>query len=249
MSAPATVPARPGDPPARGVWLREVWRSSLGKKVVVAITGAILTVYILLHVLGNLKAFQGSGAEGAPLDSYASFLRTVGDPVIPEEGLLWLVRVVLLVAVVLHITGVVQLARRNHKARPAGYPAKRIRRSISSMTMLWGGLFLLAFIVFHILHLTTGTIDPSNWAEGATYRNLYEAFQNPLFVLIYLAASFVIALHLRHGIWSSTQTAGWDKPNRNATLRRTSNYLAVAIGVGFAAVPVAFWTGILEAPS
>jgi succinate dehydrogenase / fumarate reductase, cytochrome b subunit len=249
MSAPATVPARPGDPPPRGTWLREVWRSSVGKKVIVAISGAILAVYILRHVLGNLKAFQGTGADGTPLDSYASFLRTVGEPVIPEEGVLWLVRIVLIVAVVLHVAGVIQLSRRNSRARPDGYRAKRIRRSLSSMTMLWGGLFLAAFIVFHVLHLTTGTIDASKYAEGAVYRNLYEAFQQPLFVLIYVAASVVIALHLRHGLWSATQTAGWDKPNRNPTLRRTSNYLALAIGVGFAAVPLAFWTGILEAPA
>jgi succinate dehydrogenase / fumarate reductase, cytochrome b subunit len=249
MSAPATVPARPGDPPARGAWLREVWRSSVGKKIVVAITGAILAAYVLLHVLGNLKAFQGTGADGAALDSYASFLRTVGAPVIPEEGLLWAVRAVLILALVLHVVGVIQLSRRNSEARPGGYPARRIRRSFASMTMLWGGLFLLVFIVFHILHLTTGTIDPSNYAEGAVYGNLYEAFRQPVFVLIYVLASFVIGLHLRHAIWSATQTGGWDKPNRNPTLRRTSNYLSIAIGVGFAAVPVAFWTGILEAPS
>lgn len=249
MSAPATVPAKPGDPPARGRWLREVWRSSIGKKIIVAITGAILAVYVLLHVLGNLKAFQGTGADGAPIDAYGSFLRTVGGPVIPEEGLLWLVRVVLTVALVLHVVGVVQLARRNSRARPDGYPAKRIRRSLASMTMLWGGLFLLAFVVFHILHFTTGTIDSSNYTEGAVYRNLYEAFEQPLFVVIYVAASFVLALHLRHAIWSATQTAGWDKPNRNPTLRRTSNYLAVAIGIGFAALPIAFWAGVLEAPS
>src|SRR3712207_722295 len=116
MSAPATMPARPGDAPARGAWLREVWRSSMGKKIVVAVTGAILAAYVLLHVLGNLKAFQGSGSDGAPLDSYASFLRTVGDPVIPEEGLLWAVRAVLIVALVLHVVGVIQLSRRNSQA-------------------------------------------------------------------------------------------------------------------------------------
>ena len=249
MSAPATMPADPGHAPTRGAWLREVWRSSVGKKVIVAITGAILAAYVLLHVLGNLKAFQGVGADGAEIDAYASFLRTVGAPVIPEEGLLWAVRVVLIVALVLHVAGVVQLAGRNRAARPAGYPAKRIQRSFSSRTMLAGGVILLAFVVFHILQFTTGTINSDDYIEGAVYHNLYEAFQNPLFVAIYVAVPIVLGLHLRHAIWSSTQTAGWDKPNRNPTIRRTSNLLAVAIAVGFAAVPIAFWTGILEAPA
>ena len=157
-------------------------------------------------------------------------------------------RVVLIAALVLHVTGVIQLALRNREARPAGHPAKRIQRSLSSRTMLLGGLVLLAFVVFHILQFTTGTINSDDYIEGAVYRNLYEAFQNPLFVAIYVAASIILGLHLRHAIWSSIQTAGWDKPNRNPTIRRTSNFVAAAVAIGFAAVPIAFWTGILEAP-
>ncbi len=249
MSAPATMPADPGSAPTRGAWLREVWQSSIGKKVMVAISGGVLAAYVLLHVLGNLKAFQGTGASGAAIDAYASFLRTAGEPVVPEDGLLWTVRVLLIAALVLHVTGVIQLSRRNRGARPDGYPAKRIRRSLSSRTMLVGGLILLAFIIFHILQFTTGTINSDEYVEGAVYFNLYEAFQNPVFVAIYVLVPVVLGLHLRHAIWSTTQTAGWDKPNRNPTIRRTSNFLAVAIAVGFASVPIAFWTGILEAPS
>lgn len=242
------MPATQGDAPTRGAWLREVWRSSVGKKAIVAITGAILVIYVVLHVLGNLKAFQGTGSTGAAIDSYAEWLRTVGEPVIPRDGVLWAVRVALLSALFLHVAGVIQLTRRNRAARPDGYPAKRIGRSLSSQTMLAGGLILLAFVVFHILQFTTGTIEPGSFVQGAVYYNLYEAFQNPLFVAIYVAVPVVLGLHLRHGIWSSTQTAGWDKPNRNPTIRRMSNFIAVAVAVGFAAVPIAFWTGILEAP-
>jgi succinate dehydrogenase / fumarate reductase, cytochrome b subunit len=248
MSAPATMPADPGDAPTRGAWLQEVWRSSIGKKVIVAISGGILASYVVLHMLGNLKVFQGTGADGAAIDSYGEWLRTFGEPAIPRSGVLWLVRAVLLLALVLHVTGVIQLARRNRSARPGGHPAQRIQRSLSSRTMLTGGLVLLAFIVFHILQFTTGTIVSGSYVEGAVYYNLYEAFQNPLFVAIYVAVPVVLGLHLRHAIWSSTQTAGWDKPNRNPTIRRTSTLLAVAVAVGFAAVPLAFWTGILGAP-
>jgi succinate dehydrogenase / fumarate reductase cytochrome b subunit len=165
--------------------------------------------------------------------------------VLPHEGVLWLVRAVLLTCFVVHIVGVVQLARRNQEARPAGHPAPRIARSLSARTMLWGGLFLLAFVVFHILHFTTGTIDPGSFAEGAVYQNLKEAFESPFFLLIYVAAAGVLGMHLHHAVWSSVQTAGWDKPNRNPTWRRLSSFTAVAAGVGFAAVPLAFWTGIL----
>ena len=240
------MPAEHGSAPTRGAWVREVWRSSVGKKVIVAITGTVLVVYVILHMLGNLKAFQGSGSGGAAIDSYAQWLREVGDPVIPHEGVLWLVRVVLLACFVVHIVGVIQLAKRNAEARPDGYPARRISRSFASRTMLVGGLLLLAFVVFHILHLTTGTIQPSSFAEGAVYRNLDVAFSNALFVAIYVGAATVLGFHLYHAIWSTTQTAGWDKPNRNPTFRRISNWVAIAVAVGFAAVPIAFWTKVLE---
>jgi succinate dehydrogenase / fumarate reductase cytochrome b subunit len=240
------MPAERGTAPTRGAWLREVWRSSVGKKVIVAITGFVLILYVIAHVLGNLKAFQGNGSGGAAVDSYAHWLRDVGEPVIPHEGVLWVVRVILLACFAIHIVAVIQLSQRNNAARPDGYPAPRIERSFASRTMLLGGLFLLAFVIFHILHLTTGTVDPGAYAEGAVYHNLDEAFSNALFVLIYVAASVALGLHLHHSIWSSIQTAGWDKPNRNPTFRRLSNWTSLAVGIGFASVPIAFWTGILS---
>lgn len=248
MSAPATMPADPGSAPSRGAWLREVWRSSVGKKILIAITGAIMVAYVVLHAVGNLKAFQGVGGSGAAIDSYAEWLRTFGEPAVPRSGVLWVVRIVLLAALLIHVTATIQLHARNKAARPAGHRVPRIQRSLSSRTMLVGGLFLLAFIVFHILHLTTGTVEPSEFAEGAVYRNLYEAFQNPLFVLIYVGAATALGFHLHHGIWSTTQTAGWDSPNRNPTFRRGSTFISAAVAIGFASVPIAFWTGILEAP-
>jgi len=240
------MPAPRGQAPKRGAWLREVWDSSVGKKVIVALTGFVLVGYVIAHMLGNLKAFQGAGANGAAIDTYGDWIRSVGEPVVPHEGVLWTARVVLLFCLIVHMVGVIQLAKRNAAARPAGHPAPRIRRSLAARTMLVGGLFLFAFIVFHILHFTTGTIDPGAFAEGAVYRNLNEAFSNPFFVAIYIAAPIALGLHLRHAVWSSIQTAGWDKPNRNPTFRRAANFIAIAVTIGFAAVPIAFWTGIME---
>ncbi len=259
--APSTVPGKPRatEGPAsrpgseieamgRAAWGREWWRSTIGKKVVVAVTGAILALYVILHVLGNLKAIQGGGAAPA-IDTYAEWLRTVGRPAIPREGLLWTIRVVLVAALVLHVTAITQLYLRNRGARPAGHrEAKRLGRSLAARTMLLSGLLLLAFVVFHILQFTTGTIDVTPVVAGEVYANLYDAFHEWYFVLIYVAASVLIGTHLYHGIWSGIQTMGWDKPNRNATFRRTAAFIAIAAAVGFALVPLLFWTDALPKP-
>jgi succinate dehydrogenase cytochrome b subunit len=236
-------------PERRGRWLREVWASTIGKKVIVAVTGVILALYVVAHMLGNLKALQGNGDGGSPpIDSYANWLRDVGEPVIPHEGLLWTARVILLVALIVHIAGIVQLTRRNRAARPAGHAPPRIQRSLASSTMLLSGLLILAFLVFHILQFTTRTIQVTPVYEGTVYANLYEAFQKWYFVLLYVSAVSLLGLHLRHALWSVTQTAGWDKPNRNPTFRRAANVLALSVAIGFAAIPVCFWTGVLPEP-
>jgi succinate dehydrogenase / fumarate reductase cytochrome b subunit len=239
-----------GSSAKRGRWLREVWASTVGKKVIVAITGAILGAYVVLHVLGNLKAFQGNGGSGGPaIDKYAEWLRTVGDPAIPRNGVLWLVRALLIIALVLHVAAIYQLTKRNRAARPAGHQGPPvIQRSLSSRTMVATGVLLLAFIVFHILQFTTRTIQITPVYEGTVYMNVYEAFQKWYFVLVYVGAVTLLGFHLRHGLWSVTQTLGWDKPNRNPTFRRAATSVAVAVTVGFAAVPVAFYTGILPDP-
>lgn len=240
------MPAEQGSAPTRGAWIREWWESSVGKKQVVALTGAVLIAYVILHMAGNLKSFQGGGGSGgAAIDSYAEFLRTVGDPVIPRNGVLWAVRALLLFSFVIHIVAVTQLAARNRAARPEGRRPPVIQRSLSTRTMQVGGYFLLAFVIFHILHFTTGTIDPGDWHQGAVYSNLDAAFDGPIFVVIYVAAAVALGFHLRHAVWSFFQTGGWDKPNRNPTIRRTASFVAYAVSIGFIAVPIAFWTGVI----
>lgn len=245
MSAPATMPAERGSAPTRGAWIREFWTSSVGKKQVVAATGAILVLYVIAHMLGNLKVFQGAGTASGSIDAYAEWLRTAGEPVVPRNGLLWVARVILLSAFVVHIAGIAQLAARNRAARPAGRRPRVIQRSLSARTMQIGGVVLLVFVVFHILHFTTGTIDPGAWEEGQVYDNLNRAFAEPLLVGIYLLAAIALGLHLRHAVWSFFQTGGWDKPNRNPTIRRAGNFIAVAVTLGFAAVPLAFYLELI----
>lgn len=231
-------------------WLSEVWASTIGKKLIVGISGVILAAYVILHMLGNLKSLQGNGGGGeAAVDSYAEWLRTFGEPVIPEDGILWLVRVILIVALVVHVVGVSQLIARNRAARPEGHRhAKRIKRSLASRTMALSGFLLLAFIVFHVLQFTTLTIEPTPLAQGDVYANLYGAFQEWWLVAIYVLAVVILGFHLRHALWSVLQTHGFDKPNRNPSFRRGATATAVALTIGFAAVPIAFATGILPAP-
>jgi succinate dehydrogenase / fumarate reductase cytochrome b subunit len=225
-----------------------MWRSTLGKKTIVAVTGAILVAYLLLHMIGNLTSLFGPGGEEARVDWYGEWLRSFGEPLIPHEGVVWMVRAILLGAIVVHIVGVIQLARRNRAARPEGFPAKRIGRSWESMLMLVSGVLLFAFIVFHILQFTTLTIDVTPLAPGELYANLYNAFQEWYFVAIYLAALVLVGIHLRHGIWSVCQTLGLDTPERNFGIRMGANVLTLVIVVGFALIPILFFAGALAEP-
>jgi succinate dehydrogenase / fumarate reductase cytochrome b subunit len=230
-------------------WLRELWGSTVGKKLIVAVTGVILVAYVILHMLGNLKTLQGAGGGEPALNTYAEWIRTFGEPVIPREGVLWAFRALLLTAVVIHIIGVSQLIARNRAARPQGHrQAKRIKRTLASRTMALTGFILLAFIVFHVLQFTTLTIEPTPLAEGAVYANVYDAFQEWWLVVIYVMAVVLLGLHLRHALWSVLQTHGFDAPNRNPSFRRGANATAILVTVGFAIVPIAVFAGWLPEP-
>lgn len=226
--------------------LRETWDSTIGKKVAVAISGTILVAYLILHMVGNLNSLYGAGGGDARVDTYAHWLRTFGRPLLPYATMLWVVRAVLLTALVVHVTGVVQLTRRNRAARPQA--ARRIGRSLSSRTMMVSGVLLLAFIVFHILQFTTLTIHPTPLKEGAVYSNLYFAFHKWYFVVIYVLAVAAVAFHLRHALWSLTQTLGYATPSRNPAIRITATLISVVLFAGFAVIPLAFITGVLGHP-
>ncbi len=227
----------------------DFWKSTIGKKVFVAGSGAILLGYVILHMAGNLNSLWGpGGGEEARVNWYAEWLRDFGEPLLPHSSVVWAVRAVLLTALIVHVTGVVQLTKRNREARPPQYPAKRIKRSLSSQTMMVTGLLLLAFIVFHILQFTSLTIDVTPLKAGDVYANLYYAFHEWYFVAIYLAAVIFLGFHLRHGIWSLCQTLGLDAPSRNRQIRLAATGLSVILVIGFAAVPILFTTDVLGAP-
>lgn len=226
----------------------EYWRSSVGKKSIVAVTGAILVGYLILHMLGNLNSLFGPGSGDPRVDWYGHWLREFGEPLLPYAFIVWVVRAVLLSAIVTHIVGIAQLTRRNKAARPLNYPAKRIGRSVEATAMLGSGVLLLAFIVFHILQFTTLSIHVTPVAHGEIYANLYWAFQKWYFLAIYLVALVLIGMHLRHGVWSAFQSLGLDNPSRNPKLRHGTTAFVLVLVAGFGVVPVLFFLDVLGAP-
>ena len=171
------------------MWWMPLYRSTIGKKVIMAVTGLIMVGFVVVHMLGNLQAFQGPER----INAYSAFLHSTGE-------LLWVARTVLLVAVILHIDAAVQLTRIAHAARPLPYAERRPQVStLASRTMRWGGVVLVAFIVFHILHMTTGTVHPS-FAAGDVYHNLVTGLRVWPVAIFYLLAMAALGLHLYHGV-------------------------------------------------
>ncbi|UZJ34080.1 succinate dehydrogenase [Streptomyces endophytica] len=220
---------------------QRLWDSSVGKKTVMAVSGLVMLLYLVVHMIGNLKIFFGPGE----FDHYAHWLRVVGEPFMHREWTLWLVRVVLLVAVVAHATSAYQLSRRDIKARPTNYVHKKRRASYATRTMRWGGIILGLFLVWHLLDLTTGTVHPG-FRPGHPYRNVVGTFSTSYGNVLYIVAMLALGLHVRHGFWSAAQSLGVGSRTRDRLLKTTANVLALVLTVGFVSVPVAVMTGVVS---
>lgn len=225
-----------------------LYRTTIGKKIIVALTGFILVGFVIGHMMGNLKAFMGTDSAGIhKLDHYAHFLREMGESLFGYSTVLWIVRVGLLLAVVLHVVTVIQLSALNRASRPDGYAVVRHNSSTAaSRGMFWGGLLLLVFIVFHILHLTTGTVHFDGFVEGKVFANVVRAFQHWYMVAFYAAAMLALCAHLYHGVWSLFQTLGLDNPERNQLIRTGAVVCAFVVAIGFISVPLAVFFGVLK---
>lgn len=219
-----------------------LYQTTIGKKVAMAGAGLVLFGYLVLHLIGNLKVFTGE----QHFNEYSEFLRTVGAPALGHSQLLWIVRIVLLAALIVHVVAFVQLWAKSRAARTVGYRKYEPEVfSRASRTMKWGGIAILFFVVYHILHLTTGDVHPSFEAHQA-YRNLVNGFQSPLSSLIYVVGVVAVGMHLYHGLWSVFQTMGWNNKHYNRLRRPLALVIALAITLGFLSVPFAVWTGIVE---
>ena len=212
------------------------WRAAVGKKIVMAVTGVILVAFLIGHVAGNLLVFRGAAA----LDSWSAFLKH-------NVGVLWAVRAALFVAVVLHIVAAVQLTLLDRKARPQAYSRVQPQAAtVASRTMRVGGLLIACFIVFHLLHLTTGTIQPAPFEETRVYDNVVGGFQIWWVALIYVVAMIAIGLHLFHGAWSWLRTLGFSRPSAEPLHRPIAAALAVLIWAGFTSIPLAIFFGLVR---
>ena len=227
-----------------------IYSSLIGKKFIAAVTGAILFGFLVGHVAGNLKVFTPDEAGGVPaIDNYAHFLRTMGHPLLPNLFGLWATRIVLLVSLILHLIVVIQLAMINKAARPQGYAKTKFQAVTSpARWMLVSGFILLAFVVFHILHLTTGTIRFGEFTEGLVYANLYNSFTWWPVAILYLLAMAALGSHLYHGVWSLFQTIGFDNPDRNKLTRGFALAITLALVIGFSSLPLAFMSGAMDEP-
>ena len=225
--------------------LMALWRTVIGKKVVMAVTGLVLVGFVIGHMLGNLKIFAGPNE----INAYSQFLREVGSPALSYGQLLWLVRVVLLICVTLHITAAIQLTRMSWAARPIGYSVKRdIETTFAARVMRWGGALLVVFVIFHLLHFTGGVVGfrPGQFKPLAVYQNVVAGFAVWPVALFYIVAMGALCLHLSHGIWSMLQTLGWNTARNEARLKIVSQVIGIVVFVGFSSVPIAVMAGWLR---
>jgi succinate dehydrogenase / fumarate reductase, cytochrome b subunit len=227
----------------QGSYLSRFLQSNIGLKFLMAITGVVMFGYLIGHVTGNMLIFAGPEA----INNYSKFLHD-------SKGLLWGTRILLLGAVVVHIWATLRFLKLRSDARPVAYAMKVPHgTTFAARTMYWSGPIIALFIIYHILHLTTGTlhhtfdknIDPVT-REVNVYQNLVDGFRNPLASGIYIAAMLAIAFHLSHGVWSMLQTIGVNRPNWEGALRAVAVVFAVLICGGFIAVPAAILLGFVK---
>ncbi|HYU35748.1 MAG TPA: succinate dehydrogenase cytochrome b subunit [Thermoanaerobaculia bacterium] len=246
-------------------WFSDFYRAAVGKKAVMAITGIILFGFILIHMVGNLHLYEGSHEvvvdgqrQMVPyIDEYGTFLRQVGAPAIPPHVALWVARLVLLAAVFLHMWAAWQVTRMSNDARPSRYEYRQaIHTTYASRTMRWGGVIILLFVIFHILHFTTGTVHPDfvkhvepNGIEVVdVYHNVVTGFQPRYWYvsLFYIVAQVALGFHLYHGLWSLFQSLGWNHPRFNSWRNGFAHAFAWIVTLGNISFPVAVLTGLVR---
>lgn len=226
------------------MFLLTFYRSTIGKKVIMGVTGLIGIGFVIVHMVGNLQAFVGQ----SKLNAYGALLHG------PLNELLWLLRAILIVAVVLHVLMAYQLTRRAAAARPIAYQRREPQVStLAARTMRWGGVLLLVFIVVHILHFTTETIDPGRsrgmvdiHGNRDVYGNVVASFHVWWVAAFYIIAMIALGLHLYHGAWSSLRTLGYAKPSPHPLHRRIALGVAIVAWIGFTLVPVGVIAGIIR---
>lgn len=223
--------------------LSNFYRSAVGKKALMAGSGIVLFGFVLAHMLGNLKLYQGP----EKLNAYAEWLRDVGSPALPHSGLLWIARLVLLAAVGIHVLTATQLTLRNRRARPQDYRQREVlEATYASRTVRWGGVIIALYVLYHLAHLTWGWAHP-DFVPGDVYSNVVSGFRIWWVSGIYIVAQVALGFHLYHGLWSMFQSLGWwSSSSQRDWRRRFAQVFAWIITIGNLSFPVAVLTGLVK---
>ena len=219
-------------------------RSSVSLKILMAVTGLLLVGFLFAHMAGNLKIFVGAES----FDHYAHWLRTIGMPLLPESWYLWIQRAGLTAALIGHIAAATILTRRARRARPVRYAHRpKVQGSYAARTMRWGGVIVLLFVIYHILDLTTGTLNPIG-DRAHPYANVVADFAPDRWyvTLFYTLAVVAVGFHLRHGIFSAMRTLGQQTPRGERRARAISLVLSLVLVVGYLSVPFAVTIGVVS---
>jgi succinate dehydrogenase / fumarate reductase cytochrome b subunit len=221
----------------------EFYRSAVGKKWVMAITGVIGMGYVFAHMVGNLHVFEGPDQ----INHYGEWLRELLDPPFPRTFTLWALRTTLIVAIVLHLHAAYALTRMNQKARPVKYQSHRdyVAATFAARTMRWTGIIVLLFIIYHLMDLSFGTSNPG-FERGDVYRNTVASLEQWPVAIAYIVAVLALGYHLYHGAWSLFQSVGLNSPRFNRWRRWFATAFAAVVTVGFISVPVAVLAGVVE---
>jgi succinate dehydrogenase / fumarate reductase, cytochrome b subunit len=247
---PVSGTATPVETRKRKPFLIDFYSTAVGKKYVMAITGIIGILFVVFHMIGNLKVYLGliteDGQRVYDVDVYSEFLRELLVPILPRTLALWLLRAVLIAALVLHVHAAYSLTVMNRRARPVRYQSHRdyVVANFASRTMRWTGVIVLLFLFFHLADLTWGWFNP-DFVRGEVYRNLDASLSRIPVAILYIVANIALGIHLFHGTWSLFQSMGWNNPRFNAWRRGLATAIATVIVVGNVSFPIAVQAGIV----
>lgn len=217
--------------------VRSFLGSSIGKKMLMAVTGLILFLFVIEHLIGNLLVYAGPKW----LDAYGAALKVQA-----LTPVLWGARIVLLLCVGVHMWAALMTTLTSWNARPQKYgETQRLEADWASLTMRWGGLLILLFVIWHLMDLTLGNVTPG-FEEGRVYHNVVTTFSRPGVAVFYILAMAFLGLHLYHGIWSGLQTLGLNHPKYNALRKGAAVVFALLIALGNISIPISVMTGFVK---
>ena len=248
---PVTGTAAKANTRRRKPFLLDLYGTAVGKKYVMAITGIMGIGFVVGHMVGNLKVYLGVVEENGELvydiDHYAHFLRELLMPILPYGYALWILRLGLIAAIVLHLHAAYSLTVLNRKARPVRYQSARDYQvaSFASRSMRWTGILVVLFIAWHLADLTWGWLNP-DYVYGEVYRNIDASLSRVPVAILYIAANIALGVHLFHGVWSLFQSMGWNNPRFNKWRRAVATGLATVVVVGNVSFPIMTLAGVIE---